>query len=450
MPYNPNKELLRLAEQNPRLLFYPSSGINRQRFFDEDYDVFVFVDNVTNWEQNKDLHSECRKKFWQKFKSNLPPNIVLVGSTNLARVFRLGDKWGFLFFQDNNEALLRIMMTVNYISKFIGICDGCAEGGNYECVNDANFFKKILFLMNPKGMTYLTDHSNLLTNKEIIIGNKHLLKIPTSTYIKYEISTRETTIHLWQGDSITLTLEHDFIANHIYEIDGALVSKHCKELCTETTVLYLGDKIDCCVNVPFNPCRGKKHVWTTGDSLKLLLSLCKKHKWNVVGTTAFGEGNHSEFFDILNAWKGSHPKRIRIFYLDDDDFNDLKFEMKQIDSIHEIKDVRHKTDVHPRAIIVMYCLEALKTFTDMPIKAIARLVMEAATLVQSGLDVNNHDKKYKLKTLLDTYSGLNVICLLHTALQQIAPSKDSEFDIQVEYEKALVLFEGYKQYVYEL
>ena len=46
MPYNPNKELLRLAEQNPRLLFYPSSGINRQRFFDEDYDVFVFVDNA--------------------------------------------------------------------------------------------------------------------------------------------------------------------------------------------------------------------------------------------------------------------------------------------------------------------------------------------------------------------------------------------------------------------
>ena len=173
-------------------------------------------------------------------------------------------------------------------------------------------------------------------------------------------------------------------------------------------------------------------------------------------------GNSSIYkFKIIDAPKNcgvaearnigiSHAIGSYIAYLDDDDFNDLKFEMKQIDSIHEIKDVRHKTDVHPRAIIVMYCLEALKTFTDMPIKAIARLVMEAATLVQSGLDVNNHDKKYKLKTLLDTYSGLNVICLLHTALQQIAPSKDSGFDIQVEYEKALVLFEGYKQYVYEL
>ena len=357
MPYNSYRELLRLADQNPRLLFYPSSGINRQRFFDQDYDVFVFVDNVTNWEQNKDLHSECRKKFWQKFKSNLPPNIVLVGSTNLARVFRLDDKWGFLFFQDNNEALLRIMKSFNKISAFIGICDGCAEGGNYECVNDANFFKKVLFLMNPKGMTYLTDHSGLLNNfywdshncvghknycNECIIGNKHLIKIPTSTYIKYEISTHKPIIHLWQGDSITLTLEHDSIGNHIHKIDGALVSKQCKKLCNETSILYLGDKIDRCVNVPlgfFKPSRSWKNGWTAGDSLKLLLSLCEKHKWNIVGTTAFGEGNHSEFFEILNAWEGSHPKHIRIFYLDNDDFKDIKLGMKQIYSIYEIEDV---------------------------------------------------------------------------------------------------------------
>ena len=344
MPYNSYRELLRLADQNPRLLFYPSSGINRQRFFDQDYEVFVFVDNVTMWEQNKDLHSECRRKFWQKFKSNLPPNIVLVGSTNLARVFRLGDKWGFLFFQDNNEVLNRIMTTSYSISKFIGIRDGCAEGGNYECVNEGYFFFKILFLMNPKGMTYLTDHTNILTHEKIIIGNKHLLKIPTTTDIKYEISSHETMIHVWQSNSITLTLEHDSIGNHIHKIDGALVSKQCKKLCNETSILYLGDKIDRCVNVPlgfFKPSRSWKNGWTAGDSLKLLLSLCEKHKWNIVGTTAFGEGNHSEFFEILNAWEGSHPKHIRIFYLDNDDFKDIKLGMKQIYSIYEIEDVRH-------------------------------------------------------------------------------------------------------------
>jgi hypothetical protein len=204
--------------------------------------------------------------------------------------------------------------------------------------------------MNPKGMTYLTDHSGLLNNfywdshncvghknycNECIIGNKHLIKIPTSTYIKYEISTHKPIIHLWQGDSITLTLEHDSIANHIPEVDGALVSKRCKRLCMEVCGLHLfDDMID--VSVPlrfFKPSRSWKQKWTTVDSLMLLLNLCEKHKWNVVGTTAFGEGNHSEIFDILNAWEGSYPKHLRIFYLDDDDFEDIKLGMIQIPAI---------------------------------------------------------------------------------------------------------------------
>jgi len=89
---------------------------------------------------------------------------------------------------------------------------------------------------------------------------------------------------------------------------------------------------------------------------------------------------------------------------------------------------------------VMYCLEALKTFADMPTKAIAGVAMETATLGQSGLDVNNPDKKYELRTIPGTYSGLNVVCILHTALQQVAPGKDSGFDIQAEYGRALALF----------
>ena len=349
MLYNPDKELIRLADLEPRLLFYPSSGINKQRFFDQDYDVFVFVDNVTKWVRNKDLHGERRRNFWNQFKSNLPPDITLVGATDLVRVFRLGDQWGFLFFQDNNEVLWRIMKSFNRISAFIGICDGCAEGGNYECVNDAKFFKKVLGLMHPMGMTYLTDHSNVLNNfywenynrgqenycKKFIITDYHLLKIPTSAHIKYEISTHKPIIHLWQGDSITLTLEHDSIANHITEVDGVLVSKRCKRLCMEVSGLRLfDDMID--VSVPlgfFKPSRSWKQGWTTVDSVMLLLNLCEKHKWNIVGTTAFGEGNHSEIFDILNAWEGCFPKKIRIFYLDDDDFKDIKLGMIQIPAI---------------------------------------------------------------------------------------------------------------------
>jgi hypothetical protein len=70
----------------------------------------------------------------------------------------------------------------------------------------------------------------------------------------------------------------------------------------------------------------------------------------------------------------------------------------------------------------------------------ATRIIEAATLGQSGLDVNNPDKSYELRTLPGTYSGLNVVSILHTALQQIAPGNESGFDIQSEYDRALVLF----------
>lgn len=89
---------------------------------------------------------------------------------------------------------------------------------------------------------------------------------------------------------------------------------------------------------------------------------------------------------------------------------------------------------------VMYCLDALQKFSTMSTQAIAGVAMETATLGQSGLDVNNPNKTYGLRTLPGNYTGLNVTCILHTAIQITAPGNDSGFDIQAEYEEALKLF----------
>lgn len=90
---------------------------------------------------------------------------------------------------------------------------------------------------------------------------------------------------------------------------------------------------------------------------------------------------------------------------------------------------------------VMYCLDALQRFSTMSSQAVAGVAMETATLGQSGLEVNNPDKTYQLRTLPGNYSGLNVVCILHTAIQKVAPGKDSGFDVQAEYEEALKLFD---------
>jgi tetratricopeptide (TPR) repeat protein len=101
------------------------------------------------------------------------------------------------------------------------------------------------------------------------------------------------------------------------------------------------------------------------------------------------------------------------------------------------EDFRKNDDKRPDAIA--YCLDALNKISRMTEQEITGLAMEAATLGQSGLEVNNPDKLYELRTIPGYYSGLNVVCILHTAIQKLTPGTDSGFDVQAEFEEALKL-----------
>ncbi|WP_431065688.1 tetratricopeptide repeat protein [Methylotuvimicrobium sp.] len=87
-----------------------------------------------------------------------------------------------------------------------------------------------------------------------------------------------------------------------------------------------------------------------------------------------------------------------------------------------------------------YCLQALEKFKGMSHQEIAGVALETATLGQSGLDVNNPDKTYLLRSIPGNYTGLNVVCIMYVAIQQIAPGQDVGFDIKAEYEEALKAF----------
>jgi hypothetical protein len=63
--------------------------------------------------------------------------------------------------------------------------------------------------------------------------------------------------------------------------------------------------------------------WTTEDSVRLLLNRCVEMKWKTVGTTAFGERNHSSLINTLENWDGEYPEWIRIFHYEAGDFADI-------------------------------------------------------------------------------------------------------------------------------
>ena len=89
-----------------------------------------------------------------------------------------------------------------------------------------------------------------------------------------------------------------------------------------------------------------------------------------------------------------------------------------------------------------YCLKALEKFKSMSHQEVAGVALETAALGQSGLDVNHPNKTYPLKSIPGNYTGLNVVCIMYVALEQVAPGQDVGFDIKAEYEEALRLFKS--------
>ena len=158
--HDPDVILKSLRTDRAGLCFYPSCG-NRSPWVVAglDADVFVFSDKLA-------LNARERERFWQDLQQGFTRHglrPILEFATVTTRFFRLHDKFMFLFFQDNNLALARIHDAGWQISTFVGICDGCAEGGNYECIHADPFLSKVLATA-ADGMEYITDHSALLAS----------------------------------------------------------------------------------------------------------------------------------------------------------------------------------------------------------------------------------------------------------------------------------------------
>ncbi|MEI8574786.1 tetratricopeptide repeat protein [Methylomonas sp. LW13] len=96
--------------------------------------------------------------------------------------------------------------------------------------------------------------------------------------------------------------------------------------------------------------------------------------------------------------------------------------------------------LNPQA--VEYCLHALRTFQGMSHQEVAGVALETAALGQGGLDVNNPNKTYQLRAVPGNYTGLQVVCFMYVALEQVAPGQDIGFDLKAEYEEALRMFKS--------
>lgn len=138
-----------------RLCYYPSCNHETPWILMRlDCDLYVMSDKspaATRW-----------SSFEHHFRKHRLP-IEKVADTNDYLHFKSGDKTVWVFREDNRSTLARIAAQGLQIHHFVGICDGCAEGGNQECVHERPFMSHLLPLA-ADGMQYTTDHSAPLQN----------------------------------------------------------------------------------------------------------------------------------------------------------------------------------------------------------------------------------------------------------------------------------------------
>lgn len=92
--------------------------------------------------------------------------------------------------------------------------------------------------------------------------------------------------------------------------------------------------------------------------------------------------------------------------------------------------------VSPRMDAVMYCLGALEKFAALSASEVQQVAFEIAMLGQRGLDANDPDVTYTLRTLPGSYTGLHLVCLMYVGFKQAAPEMEVGFDLATEYEAA--------------
>ena len=77
-----------------------------------------------------------------------------------------------------------------------------------------------------------------------------------------------------------------------------------------------------------------------------------------------------------------------------------------------------------------HLLDALKRFDSLDLQRVTEITFEVARLGESGLDYANPEKKYTLSAYPgESFSGLQLMCLMYAGFKHIAPEENTEMGL---------------------
>jgi len=93
--------------------------------------------------------------------------------------------------------------------------------------------------------------------------------------------------------------------------------------------------------------------------------------------------------------------------------------------------------------VVMYLLGALQRFENMDDGEVLQVASEISLMGRFGLDYASSEQKYTLRSLPgESFSGLQLMCLMHVALKRVEPSADTGMPFDEAYATALSMHQS--------
>lgn len=86
----------------------------------------------------------------------------------------------------------------------------------------------------------------------------------------------------------------------------------------------------------------------------------------------------------------------------------------------------------PQMDVVMYCLAALQAFERMGTRKMQQTTMEIAMLGRSGLDINDPEQKYSIRSIGGKFSGRQLLAYMYVGLNAMNPQLDTGVDFSKE------------------
>ena len=82
---------------------------------------------------------------------------------------------------------------------------------------------------------------------------------------------------------------------------------------------------------------------------------------------------------------------------------------------------------------------ALDTFDKVDLAKRQKITLEVALKGQSGLDINDPEQKYTLKSLPGKFSGMHLVCIMYVGVKALDPNADAGIDLSQEYATTMAL-----------